>query len=285
MTRDLDLTLVGSVVPSGEIAAKDLVGLASALQELTTRIARDVVSTPGPGRSKQFVEEFVQLRLQAVHAGSTVLRFVKGPVGKLDVELPEEAIADERFWEVIESIADDHRPDWVTDLIAESAGKLVSAIHAAAPEVVLGTSTRKPIHVHTQATHVETWASGLLLAGNLKTVAGRLEKVDLRSHEFRVRDDVGHAVELRHVDNDAVAAQLVGQWVIAEGQAVNHASGRLVALESARVLPAADPAAEYLGPRVVAVDEILASAPGPDIGGGIDLTDEEFEAFLRAARS
>lgn len=29
----------------------------------------------------------------------------------------------------------------------------------------------------------------------------------------------------------------------------------------------------------------LASAPGPDIDGGIDLTDDEFQAFLQAARS
>ncbi len=48
-------------VPSGEIAIKDLAALATALQELTTRISRDPINTPGPGRTKQFMEELSQL--------------------------------------------------------------------------------------------------------------------------------------------------------------------------------------------------------------------------------
>ncbi len=117
------------------------------------------------------------------------------------------------------------------------------------------------------------------------TAAGRLEKVDLRSHEFRLRDDVDNTVDLKHVENDAVAAQLVGQWVMAHGTGILHTSGRLLALDNAQVEHVDDPAAEYLGNRVIPLEEILASAPGPDPDGGIDLTDEEFEAFLRAARS
>ncbi|OOK82054.1 hypothetical protein BZL30_1360 [Mycobacterium kansasii] len=117
---------------------KDLAAIATALQELTTRISRDVINMPGPGRTKQFMEELSQLRLHAVERGSTVLRFSKGPTDKLDVDLPEQAVADDRFWEIVRAMGEDRRPDWATDLIAESVGKLVNAIQAAAPTVILG---------------------------------------------------------------------------------------------------------------------------------------------------
>ena len=132
MIKEIELRLVDAPAPSGEIAVKDLAALATALQELTTRISRDVTNTPGPGRTRQFMEELSQLRLHAVEPGSTVLRFSKGPTDKLDVDLPEQAMADERLWEIVQAMGDDSRPDWATDLIAESVGKLVNAIQAAA---------------------------------------------------------------------------------------------------------------------------------------------------------
>jgi len=88
------------------------------------------------------MEELSQLRLHAVEPGSTILRFSKGDE-KLDVDLPEQATADDRFWEIVQAMGDDSRPEWATDLIAESVGKLVNAIRAAAPTVVLG-SLRGP---------------------------------------------------------------------------------------------------------------------------------------------
>ena len=112
---------------------------------------------------------------------------------------------------------------------------------------------------------------------------GLLEKVDLRSHDFRVRDDVGQAVELRHVLDDVEAAQHVGQWVVATGQGV-FGSDRLVALTDVSIALADDPASGMVGDEVLTLDQILASAPGPDADGAIDLTDDEFVAFLDAAR-
>jgi len=112
---------------------------------------------------------------------------------------------------------------------------------------------------------------------------GRLEKVDLRSHEFRVRDDVGNAVILKHVADADDAAQHVGQWVLATGSAV-LVSGRLDALEDACVSPFDDPARPFLRAVATDVDELLASAPGPDPDGGLDLTDGEYAAFIKAAR-
>ncbi len=285
MIREIELRLVDAPAPSGEVTVKDLAAIATALQELTTRISRDVINMPGPGRTKQFMEELSQLRLHAVERGSTVLRFSKGPTDKLDVDLPEQAVADDRFWEIVRAMGEDRRPDWATDLIAESVGKLVNAIQAAAPTVILGAPSGPDVRIVSSAVHVETWTSTRVHRGGIMTATGRLEKVDLRSHEFRVRDDGDQTVDLKHVQSDTTAAQLVGQWVVARGEAVLHESGRLVVLDNASISRVDDPAAEHMDRSVTTLDEILASAPGPDIDGGIDLTDDEFQAFLEAARS
>lgn len=46
MMKEIELHLVDAAAPSGEIAIKDLAALATALQELTTRISRDPINTP-----------------------------------------------------------------------------------------------------------------------------------------------------------------------------------------------------------------------------------------------
>jgi len=282
VTREFELELLEATAPAGEIPVKDLAALATALQELITRISRGVVQSPGPGRSKQYIEEFAQLRLSAIRAGSTVLQFVNGPTGKLDIDLAEQQITDDRFWDVVAAIGVDRKPTWVTDLVAESATKLVNALTTAAPRAVFSSSARGRIEIHSATVHVETWAPSVKQQEGVVQVYGRLEKVDLRSHEFRVRDDVGFSVELRHVIDDAVAARLVGQWVRADGGATRNSAGRVVALGNVRVHEVVDPGAPYVGRYVVPVEEILESAPGPDPDGGIDLTDEEMAAFLRA---
>lgn len=284
MTKDLELRLIDAPVPDGEVVVKDLAALTTALQELTTRIGREVVNTPGPGRTMRYMEEFAELRLRAVESGSTVLRFSKGPVDKLDVDLEQHEIADQRFWEIIEAIRDDERPAWATDLIAESAAKLVVALREATPRAELSDSAHAAIEIRSTAIHAETWTIRRVVTDTVMTAKGRLEKVDLRSHEFRVRDDVGHAVDLKHVEDDLPAAHLVGQWVLATGLGVLAASGRLVALDDVSITSLDDPAAELEDVDVLNLDEILASAPGPDPNGGIDLSDEEFSTFLTAAR-
>lgn len=285
MTTEIELRLIDAPAPSGEIAVKDIAALATALQELTTRISRDVINASEPGRTKQFIEEFSQLRLSAVEAGSTVLRFSQGPTDTLAIDLPEQTTTEERFWEVIRAIGEDHRPGWVGDLVADSAGKLVKALRAAAPTVIVGGSSRSEVQISTAGTHVETWTPKRVNSGEVMTAAGRLEKVDLRSHEFRLRDDVDNTVDLKHVENDAVAAQLIGQWVAVQGTGILHASDRLIALENASVHRVDDPTAVFVGRRVVPLEGILASAPGPDPEGGLDLTEDETIAFLKALRS
>lgn len=283
MTQDLELRLIDAPVPNGEIVVKDLAALTTALQELSTRICREVVNTPGPGRSKQFMEEFAQLRLKAVEPGSTVLKFSKGPTDKLDVDLAEHSLAEDRFWEIVEAIRQDVRPGWATDLIVESVAKLAGALRDAAPRASLSDSAHSAVEIESSRINVETWTSNRMQTETQMTAKGRLEKVDLRSHEFRVRDDIGQSVDLKHVTDDVEAAHFVGQWVIATGEGILQ-SGRLVALDNVSVARVDDPARELESDEVLTIDEILASAPGPDADGGIDLTDDEFDAFLEAAR-
>lgn len=282
MTRVLELRLIGAPVPSGEIPAKDLAALAGALQELSTRIGRDIVNAPGPGRTKQFMEEFAQLRLRAVEPGSTLLTLSKGPTDKLDVDLPEQEAADDRFWDIVDGIKDDKRPDWATDLIAESAAKLVTAFRDAAPRVALSDSVHSAVEIESDRIHVETWTSKRVQTEAQMEARGRLEKVDLRSHEFRVRDDVGQSIDLKHVADDVDAAQHVGKWVIAVGEGI-LASNRLVALDNVSITLVDDPARVMADDEILTLEEILESAPGPSLTGGIELTHDEFAAFLEAA--
>jgi hypothetical protein len=188
LTRQFELHLIDAPVPNGEIALTHLAALTTALQELTTRIGREVIGSPGPGRTKQFMEEFAQLRLTGLREGSTVLLFSKGPTDKLDVDLPEQQTADDRFWEIVGAIGEDKRPGWVTDLIAESAGRLVDALQVAAPKTVLRRPSSDDVGIESGRIHPETWTPRRLRTDAALTATGRLEKVDLRSHEFRVRN-------------------------------------------------------------------------------------------------
>lgn len=283
MANDLELRLIGAPVPNGEIAAKDLAALAVALQELATRIGRNIVNTPGPGRTRQFMEESAQLRLRAVESGSTILKFSKGAPDKLDVDLPEQKAADDQFWQIVDAIKHDRRPEWATDLIADSAAKLVTALRDAAPRVAISDSAHSAVEIESAGIHAHTWTAKRVQTDTQMEARGRLEKVDLRSHEFRVRDDVGHSVDLKHVADDVDAAQHVGRWVIAVGDGITS-SNRLVALDNASLVLVNDPAEVFSDDTVLTLGEILESAPGPDLTGGIDLSDDEFAAFLEAAR-
>lgn len=286
MIKQIRLRLVDGSAPSGEITLKDLSGIAAALQELVTRLSREAADAAGPGRSKQYVEEFAELRLDTITAGSTLLKVSKGPTDKLDVEVPGLADADDRLWDILGAIGADQRPNWTSTLVAESAGKLAAALRGAAPTTVISSPDRADVHIDGAQIHLETWAANRVSSvGSAATAAGWLEKVDLRSHTFRIRDDVGNTVELRRVIDDNAAGRLVGQWVTAEGDATLSPSGRIVILNHARVLETGDPAAEFMGSRVIPLDEILASAPSPDPNGGLDLTEEEWAAFLEAIRS
>lgn len=65
----------------------------------------------------------------------------------------------------------------MTDLVAESAGKLVSALRSAAPRVSFSAPTRPTIELDSAAVNVEVWLSEVVRTTDLAEVHGRLEKV------------------------------------------------------------------------------------------------------------
>ena len=116
-------------------------------------------------------------------------------------------------------------------------------------------------------------------------VTGSLEMVDLRSHNFRIRDDAGNAIELQDVRDAHVAARLLGTDVTAAGRAVRDRTGLLRAVVGPEVAGEDETVSGLrVSPRMT-IAALLDAEPGPAPDGGIDLTDAEFAAFLEATRS
>lgn len=284
MSEELQLRLVEAEAPDGEIAVSDLVAIAQSLQEVSLRITRDCVDAEPLGRPPRVLDELSQLRLRGISKGSTRLVLARGPSGALDLDLPVLATVDQRFGEIIHAMGEDRRPEWVTDSIGDSVADLVRALKSAAPVVEARMGAREPIRIQTKEIHRETW-TGAPKKGELMRVTGRLEKVDLRSHDFRIRDDVGNSIELKHVADDEAVAGLIGRQVAARGEAVHNQSGRVIGLTGPELRPDDSALTQARVPPTMPLSAILAAAPGLDPDGVVDLTDKEFEAFLDAARS
>lgn len=284
MSTELELQLKGASAPDGEIRLSDLAEIARTLQELSLRIGRQYADTEGPGRTHHTIEDLSQLRLAGLAVGSTRLVVARGEFPALDAEFPEVAELDRRFWDVIKGIGSDRRPEWVSDLVADSAAGLLAALQVAAPRVVVSMGSGRQVDIDTHSSHAATWVAFQTEYGEETVVAGRLEKVDLRYHTFRIRDDVGRAFELKGIPNDSVAARLIGTRVLARGTAIRNRSGQLIALGGSSIEPD-EAATSWQIPIAVPIGKPVASAPGPSAVPAVELSDDEFAAFLEAIRS
>ncbi|MEZ5310889.1 MAG: hypothetical protein R2735_09920 [Microthrixaceae bacterium] len=65
----------------------------------------------------------------------------------------------------------------------------------------------------------------------MRTVRGRIDKVDLRKGHFRVRDDVGNDIHLVYLVDADTASPIVGQRVNATGAAEPGHNRRLRLIE------------------------------------------------------
>lgn len=283
MSTQFEFHLRGASAPEGQLDADHLLAIVSSLRDVASKIGRAETDAEPVGRAPKRVHRVAKLLIGLAPGSTTVLaRRVGAGDSALDFDLPDEQAFDESFQSLVESIADDQRPSWVSDSLAFAAEGLAGALQQAAPEVEFKVSGQLRRSFRTVDVHRETWHVAARPASESVTFVGRLYAANLNTHRLQVQDDIGNQVGLPDVADDAQIATLFGSYVVVSGSPVVDAGGRLTHIHEASV----EAAPHFVdGSRlrdVVSLDEILSSAPGPDPDGGIELTDDEFDLFWAA---
>lgn len=276
--HEIEFRLLGTHVPDGQIGLSELSAVASALQDLATRIGRHAAGQDGAGRTKAAAEAVTRLRLTGLGKGSTRLSVAYGQADVLPIDLDLEDETESAFLEIVEAISIGERPAWTPEPVAESALAVVEAFRRSADSVAVTTPTGRQFTVEPATANRSIWRPGSTQPAQLRSATGRLEAVDLKSRRFRIRDDVGNAIPLEHVVDSAHVAHLIDQRVTATGQSVSGSHGELRGLTSPTIAATPLPS-EWQPGRPVDWSSELAK-PGPDFEGGPELTDEEFDAFI-----
>lgn len=286
MATQFEFRLIDGNAPEGELEADQLIAIVQGLKEVATKLGRAETDAEVVGRPSKRTQRVARLSI-GLAPGSTKVLVRRAEIDEdvLPIELDEERAFDEKFQAIVESIAVDERPGWVTDTLAIAAGKLRSALEDAAPTVEFRAGEQVRRTFKTTDTHKETWHA-IDLQPEAETVAfvGRLRAVNLDTHRLQVTDDVGNRVALPNVVNDAAVGRLLGDYVTVVGTPERDSKGRLSQIHEA-IVEAAPllPAGVGLGvPEPVSLEDVLASAPGPNFGGIHGLTDDEADAFLDA---
>lgn len=223
-SRDYELCLEGISSPSGEISLRDLTDICSALQLTATRIARQVAGAEGPGRSPSHVDRISELRLTGIGEGSTRLKLRLGEESTLPIPDSDDDIVARRLEATFLAIATNEPPGWASPPVLQSIGKFVSHLATAGATRMTASWGSNGDVAGSQVIAVaeldaSVWNVDTTRQTETVSVTGRLDKVDLRARRFRVRDDVGHDINLEDVVDVDAAALLIGQRVIATGAA------------------------------------------------------------------
>lgn len=286
MATQFEFRLIDGNAPEGELEADQLIAIVQGLKEVATKLGRAETDAEAVGRPSKRTQRVARLSIGLAPGSTKVLvRRAEIDAGALPIELDEERAFDEKFQAIVESIAIDERPGWVTDTLALAAGKLRAALEDAAPTVEFRAGEQVRSTFKTTDTHKETWhATGLQPEVETVAFVGRLRAVNLDTHRLQVTDDVGNRVALPNVVNDAAVGRLLGDYVTVVGTPERDSKGRLsqiheAIVEAAPVLPAG----VGLGvTEPISLEDLAANAPGPSFGGIHGLTDDEADAFLDA---
>lgn len=284
MTTQFEFRLMGASAPDGELEADQLIAIVASLKEVATKIGRVETDAEPVGRAPKRTQRVARLTIGLAPGSTSVLARRTGTGHALDFDLTHEQAFDEKFADLVESIALDQRPAWVGDSLSLAAADLTAALQQAAPEVEFKVAGQVRRRFKTDEIHRETWQVTSTQSHDAVTFAGRLYAVNLNTHRLQVQDDVGNQVALPRVLNDTEVSTLIGTYVTVTGAPELDARGRLVYIHDAAIVAAPDPLGETVVPGAVSLDEILLTAPGPDPDSGIELTDEEFASFFEAAR-
>lgn len=273
--HDLTFRLEGTGVPNGTLGLEALGDIAKCLQELATRIGRHVAGQRGPGRTAEQPRATTRLLLTGIAEGSTKLLIAYGERDVLPLDAGIEGQTAEKFWEILEGIQNGERPEWTPPLVAESADHVIQAIGRSAESVAVERVDGRAVRWARADVRREPWAAAApAVTDEIVTVNGQLERVDLHTRRFRLRDDVGNTIDLHEVvDADAVGP-LVGQRTSATGARVLNEQGRLISVRAPVITAAPRPDAWQPG-TVADWRAILAAAPGPDPNGieGVTVAD------------
>lgn len=282
MTTQFEFRLIGASAPDGELEADDLLAIVTSLKEVATRIGRQQTDAERRGRAPRRTQRVANLTIGLAPGSTTVLARRTGAADSLDLALADEVAFDEKFAELVESIARDERPPWVDDALALAAGGLCAALQQTAPEVEFTVGSQLRRSFKTESIHRETWRIVQPELSDEVTFVGRLFAVNLHTHRLQVQDDVGNQVALPNVTDDEAVGRLLGAYVTVTGAPERDDRGRLSRIRDAAVVAAPDPLSGAGVTEPVPVDEILASAPGVEPGGIQGLTVHEADAFLES---
>jgi hypothetical protein len=158
MSAEFEFHLKGANAPEGQLDADHLLAIVSSLKEVATKIGRAETAAEPVGRPPARVQRVARLLIGLAPGTTTVLaRRVGAGDGALDFDLPDEQAFDERFQALVESIADDDRPSWVSDSLSIAAEGLAGALQQAAREVELKVSGQPRRSFRSADIHRETW--------------------------------------------------------------------------------------------------------------------------------
>jgi hypothetical protein len=283
MTKRFDVRLIGSRAPEGEFEADALLGLVESLKEVASKIGRVETMAHRVGRVPQRTQRIARLMVGMGSRGTTVRVHRAGTPDALDFESEEEMVFDDTFATLLESVARNDRPLWVGEPLALATAHLIDALQLAAPGVEFAVDGSIRGSVATSALRRDLWHVRRRRGADVVEVTGRLYSANLHTHRFRLEDAAGSRIDLSSVMDDSAAARLLDTTVVAAGLPEYDSDEELVSIRNASI-SSADLLADAPVPSAVPIEQILASAPGPDPGLGLDLTDDDFDSFLRAIR-
>lgn len=282
MSSAYDFRLIGADRPQGEIDVDDVVLILAKLQEVATRLGRVTMDAAHRGRPSARVDRVAKLRLTGLSAGSTVIQVARasGRSG-LDFDLDEERDFDNRLDGLLAGLLTNERPRGANESIAAAVADLVVAFRRAAPQLEVRVDGKSRGVVATEQLRTDVWRAEPRPMEDI-VIEGRLEKVDIRTGDFRVRDAVGISYPLPKVVSAADASLLIGQRVQVAGTAERNERGEVVAVRSATITRAPDRVGDAAVASAANVDGAPGSPEPRGLGEPMQLTLDEQDRFLEA---
>jgi hypothetical protein len=284
-----EIRFIDSGLPGGEINASDLARVCASLQELAGRVGRWVFDSAQLGRLPKAPEEVTRVRVTGLAKGSTRLQVSTSPAqGAFHDTFPLADQTNRLFWEIVRGSGVGALPKDAPSPVRRTAHGLMVALGGSAPKIEVRATSADfdgtPVTYAPKDAVNDPWFDVETdpVPVSHATASGTLEMVNLHTRHFRIRDAVGNTFDLVKVPEALHAAQLVGQLVVAAGEAV-PGKPRAIAeptLESVDLPAWEDDSAE----RQRRFQSSLGSAHpfNAEQGPAFELSDSEWDAFWAA---